>query len=127
MYVLDTNVLIAVMKNEPKVVQRIKDLPEDAEIFTTIINVAELYYGAYKSERSQHAYYPHYQEVHLCSLKEIEIYGKIKSELGKKGQIIADNDLFIASIAQGQNATLVTNNTKHFLRIKELTIEDWSV
>ncbi|MCP4148878.1 MAG: type II toxin-antitoxin system VapC family toxin [bacterium] len=35
-------------------------------------------------------------------------------------------DLMIASICLANNVTLVTNNLKHFSRIEELPIENWS-
>jgi len=53
------------------------------------------------------------------------IYGKIKNDLERKGNIIGPNDLLIASIAISNNLTLVTNNTKEFSRIKGLNIIDW--
>ena len=42
-----------------------------------------------------------------------------------KGNIIADLDLMIASIAIHHNKTLVTNNFKHFDRLKQLKLENW--
>ncbi len=132
MYILDTNVLIAVMKKDRKVVAHISRLPEQAEIFTTIINTAELYYGAYKSQRTQANLEKIKQliadiTVLEFGMREVEIFGGIKSILERNGEIIPDNDLFIASIALGQAAVLVTNNTKHFSRIEGLTLEDWSI
>ncbi|MBF0202584.1 MAG: hypothetical protein HQK66_15010 [Desulfamplus sp.] len=40
--------------------------------------------------------------------------------------IIDDADLFIAACALSTEATLVTNNTKHFKRIEELQLQNWS-
>ena len=45
--------------------------------------------------------------------------------LEKDGEIIDDADLFIAACAVDINATLVTNNEKHFKRIKELKVQNW--
>lgn len=94
--------------------------------------MAELYYGAYKSERILANLEKIKQLVADLTIlelgiQEIETYGKIKSSLERQGNVISDNDLFIASIALRQGVILVTNNTKHFLRIKGLTLEDWSV
>jgi tRNA(fMet)-specific endonuclease VapC len=35
-------------------------------------------------------------------------------------------DLMIASISQHHSMVLVTNNTRHFERIKSLAIENWA-
>ena len=40
--------------------------------------------------------------------------------------IIDDADLFIAACALTTDATLVTNNTRHFKRIEELRLKNWS-
>jgi predicted nucleic acid-binding protein len=51
-------------------------------------------------------------------------YGVLKSQLGAAGQLLEDNDLFIASTALCHSLILVTHD-KHFLRIPGLKIEDW--
>lgn len=53
------------------------------------------------------------------------IYGKIKSELERSGQILDDADLLIACITLVRESALVTNNTDHFKRIPGLAIENW--
>ena len=55
-----------------------------------------------------------------------EHYARIKAKLKKEGNLIADMDLMIASICLANKYILVTNNTKHFSRIENLTIENWS-
>ncbi|MGR3176674.1 MAG: hypothetical protein ACUZ8E_01295 [Candidatus Anammoxibacter sp.] len=42
-----------------------------------------------------------------------------------KGNVINDADMFIASCALVNGFTLVTNNERHFKRIKELKVENW--
>jgi len=41
------------------------------------------------------------------------------------GQTIDDADLFIAACALVHGMTLVTNNSKHFQRIKGLKLDNW--
>jgi len=36
-----------------------------------------------------------------------------------------NNDLLIASQARSLNAVLVTNNEREFLRVPDLTVENW--
>ena len=54
-----------------------------------------------------------------------ETYGRIRADLTDRGLTIGPNDLFIASIAQTSNVTLVTHNVDEFGRVAGLTIEDW--
>ena len=54
------------------------------------------------------------------------IYGEIKSSLELKGQIIGFNDMLIAATVLANNGLLVTNNTKEFMRIENLKLEDWT-
>lgn len=44
-----------------------------------------------------------------------------------KGKILCDSDMFIAGIAISNNLIVVTNNEKHFGRIKNLKIENWTL
>ncbi len=64
-------------------------------------------------------------EVLDLDLGAARIYGQLKAELARRGELLADNDLFIASIALSRNLTLVTHNTHHYERISNLGLEDW--
>ena len=130
MYVLDTNMLIAIVKGNDNVLHKFNSFDRDIKFCTTIINIAELYYGAYHSEK---------QEANLKTVKRIQSafrvlrltnaavieYGIVKSALRKTGSLVADNDLFIASITKSYEGILVTDNTKHFERIPGLLVENW--
>jgi len=52
-------------------------------------------------------------------------YGQIRSDLARKGTPIGPNDLMIAAIASVHEAVLVTHNTREFLRVTDLKVEDW--
>lgn len=45
--------------------------------------------------------------------------------LRASGNLIENMDLLIAATALQHDATLITNNTKHFSRIEGLRLEDW--
>ena len=113
----------------PKIREKINDITND-EINISSITVAELYFGAYYSSQVikniglLNEFIPELNILHLdteCG----KIFGRIKADLKKEGKIINDSDLFIASIAINNKMRLVTNNDKHFKRIKELEIENW--
>ena len=54
-------------------------------------------------------------------------YAFIRDDLERRGCIIGNNDLMIASIALANNLTLITNNVDEFRRVPGLRVEDWSV
>jgi len=49
----------------------------------------------------------------------------ICSELWSEGLPLDDADVLIAGIARANQLVLVTNNTQHFRRIKDLDIVNW--
>ncbi|MFM6685266.1 MAG: PIN domain-containing protein, partial [Dolichospermum sp.] len=53
--------------------------------------------------------------------------GKIRAQLANLGTPIGYNDLLIASIALSHDLILVTHNTKEFVRVEGLKIEDWEI
>ncbi|MFQ5647365.1 MAG: PIN domain-containing protein, partial [bacterium] len=117
-YLLDTNICIAWFKGEKSVQQRLSALAPD-DILISTINLAELYFGAYNSERVEHnldTLQKFVSEIQIVNLDtdSLEEYGKLKTALRKQGNIIDEFDLLIASICVANNFILVTNNEKHF-------------
>ena len=60
------------------------------------------------------------------SQKATVLYGEIRAELERKGEIIGQFDLLIAAHTLSENRILVTNNEKEFKRIRGLKIENWT-
>ncbi len=56
-----------------------------------------------------------------------EAYGMMRVELERKGQMIGNNDLWIAAHAKAAGLTLVTNNEREFRRVRGLKVENWAV
>ena len=54
-----------------------------------------------------------------------EEYARIRGDLERAGTPIGVLDMMIAAAAKVAGATLVTNNTAHFSRVKGLKIENW--
>lgn len=126
-YLLDTNICIALIKNVPGVREKIIQAGIE-NCLVPDIAVAELYYGAAKSERPEHFEDVDFIVQHFEMLSidpALETYGRIKHELEKQGRPIDDFDLLIGAVAKQSNLTLVTHNTKHFVHIPDLLLEDW--
>jgi tRNA(fMet)-specific endonuclease VapC len=129
-YIIDTDILIYFLKNDKKVVKKFKKVREE-NIFTTIINYTELLFGAYNSSKVQEnleKIKSFLQTIQILEFDETsaENFARLKSTLKSRGNLIADMDLMVAGICLSQDMVLVTNNTKHFKRIEELKLENWS-
>ncbi len=129
-YIIDTDILIYFLKNVPNTVAKFDEIDPDL-LATTMVNYAELLFGAYNSTRID----DNLSKIRLF-LKTLAIidfdkdaaekFARLKTDLRKGGNIIPDMDLMIASICLAKNAILVTNNTKHFQRLKDLRTENWA-
>ncbi|MEO8120924.1 MAG: type II toxin-antitoxin system VapC family toxin [Rhodoferax sp.] len=130
---LDTNILIYLIKNKPpSVAARINGLEADAELSMSFITFAELLKGA---ERSTHK-----PEVlrrldkltrqvsvrYATSRTLCEHYATQFTRLREAGTPIGANDLWIACHALSDDCTLVTNNTREFMRVTGLPLENWA-
>jgi tRNA(fMet)-specific endonuclease VapC len=129
-YIIDTDTLIYFLKNNKKVIEKFSKI-NDENIFTTIINSAELLFGAYNSLLVEHnlkKFKLFLGSINILPFDEdaAENFARLKAELKRDGNLIDDMDLMIASICIDADYVLVTNNTKHFSRIEDLKIENWS-
>ena len=57
----------------------------------------------------------------------IHLYAEERYRLRMLGQSIEDFDLLIGCTAVSDNLIMVTNNAKHYSRIKDIRIENWVV
>ena len=104
--------------------------PREAAL--SVITYGELLHGAAKSEQLVEALERLRQLVHVLpalSLPEsaAEAYGSIRAELEARGEVIGNNDLWIAAHAVAAELTLVTNSESPFRRVRGLKIQNWTV
>ncbi len=130
---LDTNILIYLIKNHPpQVAERIDGLDPNDSLAMSFITWAELLQGAEGSQR---------QEATLRQLDRLALqvpvlypegaeicrhYAVQATALKRLGTPIGANDLWIACHALALDATLVSHNVSEFARIEGLRLEDWA-
>ena len=128
-YLLDTNVCVEFFKKNSRVGQRLEQL-ESGQLYISVITLAELKYGAQKSDRQQHhlnLIQSFLDEVEVLSIDtSIDTFASEKARLSKAGSLVDNFDLLIGATAIHHNLTLVTNNTRHFQRIQGIQLEDWT-
>lgn len=128
-YLLDTNIVIYVLKRRPIEVLKIFNT-NASRMAVSSITLSELMYGAEKSsnvDRNLEAIeeFISHLEVLPYDAKASQHYGQIKASLEKRGEIIGENDIHIAAHAISQGLILVTNNLCEFKRVANLALENW--
>ena len=128
-YLLDTNIVIYVVKRRPLAVLDRFNTHASA-MALSVITVAELLHGVEKSSRpneNQKTIEDFLSRIEVLpyTVKAAQHYGAIRAHLERAGQPIGVNDLHIASHARSEGLTLVTNNLREFARIPGLQIENW--
>ena len=131
-YLLDSNTWVALLRwQNAGVLAQLKQHPAE-EILLCSIVLAELWYGAERSDPNRRA--NNYALVNQLETKYQSLpfdnaaarhYAEIRSHLSSLGQPIGPNDTMIASIARCQGVTLVTHNTAEFSRVPGLLLDDW--
>ncbi len=126
MVVLDTNIVIALFRQEESVLEPIR---QGAVIHVPIIVVGELYFGAAKSQRKEENQQRIEQLTgHVTLLYCLDdtprYYAQIKQELKQKGRPIPENDIWIAALAQEYGLPLVSRD-QHFAYIDNLSLIQW--
>lgn len=128
---IDTDILSMFLRGDRKVRSKVeKYLLEYSTLNISILTYYEILSGLkYKNANKQLESF-----LELCSdiliipltKESADNSADIFSNLKSSGKIIDDIDILIAGICSENEYVLVTNNTKHFSRIKNIEIENWS-
>ena len=128
-YMLDTNIVIYVIKRRPLEVLS-KFNHHAGQMCISTVTVSELIYGVEKSlhqKKNLRAVEDFMSRLEVLdyNLKASYHYGSIRADLEKKGTPIGVNDLHIAAHCRSNGLILVSNNEKEFSRIDGLIVENW--
>ena len=130
-FLLDTNICTYIRQERPEAVLRRFRRLRPGEAALSVITYGELIYGAAKSAQREAALERLRELVHWLPALPMpetaaEAYGNIRAELATKGEMIGNNDLWIAAHALASGLTLVTNNEKEFRRVRGLRLQNWA-
>lgn len=123
---LDTNVVVAHLGNDPDLTARLRAAPA---LYMPWVVLGELHYGALRAQR---------REAQLILIRDFlqaatlllpdqntsERYGQVKAELVGIGKLIPDNDSWIAAMARQFDLPLATRDA-HFAAVPALTTLAW--
>ncbi|CDI04355.1 MAG TPA: type II toxin-antitoxin system VapC family toxin [Candidatus Competibacter sp.] len=130
-YLLDTNIVIALMKQQASVLAQVRHVGVAALRLCAPVE-AELWFGVWKSSRPEENHRRLLQLLawlpSLPFASESAMHaGEIRATLARQGTPIGPYDLQIAAIARAHDLILVTHNTQEFKRVAALTLEDWTI
>lgn len=131
-FLLDTNVCVQYLNGTSTTLKHNFESCQSDLIYLCSIVKAELMYGAIKSANPK---------KNMPKLKRFlegfvslsfddqcaEVYGEIRAQLEKEGNIIGPYDMMIAAVALRNNMTLISHNTREFSRIPLLDLDDWEI
>lgn len=128
-YLLDTNICIYFLKGQFDLDVKFQQIGGD-QLYISEITLAELRFGVANSanpDKNRKALDTFLSGVSILPIIDaLDIYAKEKARLRKAGQPVDDFDLLIGASAITNDMILVTNNTKHFERLKGIKIENWT-
>jgi len=133
-YLLDTNICIYIINENPTSVLKNLNSHENDEIYISTPTISELYYGVLNSKRKEenlmkldkflNAFKGNILEFDLKAAKK---YANIRLFINQNNKRnIGDKDMDIAAVCLANYATLVTNNEKDFNFLPDLKIENWA-
>ena len=133
-YLLDTNAVIALLKDQPPNVRnRLRRLVRPGvSIAVSTIVLYQLWYGVARSQRRREnaerlrVFLSGNIDVARFDEDDAVTAGDLRAALETAGTPIGPYDLLIAAQALRSSATLVTANVSEFARVRGLDWQDWT-
>ena len=134
LYMLDTDICIYLIKNNNSNLNEryLREITAGNKLCISWFNYLELVYGVEKStskKANRENLQSFLREIIVEPVEQnqslINHYTSTRITLEKAGKPLDQLDLLIGAHALALEATLVTNNMKHFERILGLSVENW--
>ncbi len=131
MVYLDTDFLVAVLREDEEAVMKLKEYERrPMAICTTPISACELFKGAYNSSHPSRNVVLTGEMLENLPLLDFNFTGckkagEISVRLRRVGKPASDMDIMLSAITLSHDETLITRNIKHFEGIPELRVETW--
>lgn len=128
MYLLDTNICIALLKENRNAIKQFNLY--FSQCYLSAIIVSELYKGIYCSKQVDKNLEAVTEFIELLPVESFDLeaaveFGIIQGELRKVGKPTGEIDVLIAGVARSRGDILFTNNIKDFENITNLQLENW--
>lgn len=125
-YLIDTDWIIDYLSGVEETIKKLSEFRARG-IGISVISLAELYEGVYYSTdpaASEKGVKDFLEEIPVLGISEqiCKLFGNERGRLRKKGKLIGDFDLMIAATCLNHDLILLSNNRKHYERVKDLQI-----
>ena len=114
MFLLDTDVLIWVLRGKKEIIEKVSALKNEAPLSISVISTAEIYKNIFPSELPTTEDYLDQHVIFDVDQKIAKIAGLYWQQYIKRLKNLSLTDCLIAATANVNNLTLVSLNTKHF-------------
>lgn len=114
MYLLDTDVLIWVLRARKDILDEVSKLKAKDSVGVSVITIAEIYQNIFPSELVETEEYLSHHIIFEVDQKIAKAGGLYWQQYAKKMKNLSLTDCLIAATASVNDATLVSLNTKHF-------------
>jgi len=124
---LDTTIVVDHLRGKnPSIAQQFKQIET---LYLPLTALGELLYGAYNSAFEIKGLKQVEYFLKICAVlgpdeRTAHIYGRIKTDLSRKGKPIPQNDIWIAAVALEHDLPLITRDP-HFFHVTGLTVLRW--
>lgn len=129
-YVLDTNIISAILKNNEKVKNKVTEvILGGMEIHINAISYYEIKRGLLAADANQQlsrfdSLCRKFGLLLLDTVSTFDEAAEIYADLRRKGKLVEDADILIASLVKTKDLILITDDTD-FQRIQGIKIENW--
>ena len=128
-YCLDSNVVSDLLRGDMAIIKHLQEVRDNNDV---LLIPSIVYYEVVRGlkaagkTRMLEKFNKFYDNVKKLSLDKVAIDKAVEIYLQlHKGQLIEDNDIYIAAISIVNGCTLVTSNTRHFGRVEGLNFVNW--
>lgn len=130
MFLIDTDIFAHLLRGHETVEHNVREHIEQPMAMSAI-TYGELYVGALKSTRSRNDLGKVRRlaegfTIHPVTRAVMETYATLRRDLEARGTRVDDFDLIIAATALNLGYRVVTGNERHFARIPDLPVENWT-
>lgn len=132
LYFLDTDTASYSIKRHPAALERKLESISPAHLAISAVSHAELLFGLQSFDAEHRLHFLVHAFLRTIRTLDWDVaaarrYAEVRYRLKIAGQLIGEQDTMIAAHALSLNATLVTNNVRHFQRVgPELRLENWT-
>jgi tRNA(fMet)-specific endonuclease VapC len=127
-HLLDTNICSMFIKRPGRLAHRF--LQHNGGLCLSTIVLAELYAWAERSNSSRLRAAIDDDLIEIVEVLDFDCecatqFGRLRADSLNRGTSVHAVDLMIAAVALAHDLTLVMNNTRHFVTIPGLRLDDW--